>query len=340
MILRCLVILLIGVFTGQSVLANEGDQKKKTRDALLASRSYNYTLDLLSNRLVVDIQKRISNPLTALVTKFTMSSNLPEEFENYSFLKISKAITASNTNLKMIRCIECTTLNLEMQNGETLLKKGIVDQKELDRVLAQYNASNYAEINLSLIGSNLTLILVIYERKDNSIIYTSETTSPVYSIRDDGIIFGVSVATLLVQKSGAGSMIGGKFYVGQRISRFGDVGMSFASYTSTNLKGFTSLGLMADLNINDMFEKYWRSGSFYISNTLGFATYRTNAQLFYSLGVKFKFGLIFSAFAEYSVYKVLKLKKVLIDETKDEVFVDPNKDFPKTITIGLGLDLG
>ncbi len=332
--------ILLALFVGtRPSFADDIDHKKKARDALLASRSYNYTLNLLSEQLTADVAAKVKSPVSAVITKFTMSSNLPEEFENYSLLKIVEALAKADSKLKLIKCIECLTVNMEMHNGEVLLKKGVTDQKELDKFLTQYSANYYAELNVGLVGNSLILTMIVYSRKDNVIAYSNEIASGIYSIRDDGIIFGISIASMFVQHAGAGSLIGGQFYVGQRIARFGDVGFNFSSYTSSTVKSISGLGLMVDLNLNDMTGNYWKVGSLLITNSLGFASYRSNAQVNYSLGVKFKFGLIFHAFIEYALYQVLKFKDVEAPANQPFV-IDPNKNFPQSIILGLGLDLG
>lgn len=330
---RLLVFLLFSY--GTLAFSEEVEQKKKIKDAFLASRSYSYTLNILIDQLTADLQKKITSPTTAAITKFTMSSNLPQEFENYTILKITQAVSRVGGQMKLMKCIECLSINMELKNEETLVKKGISDLKELDKVLNQYNAKNYAEFNLSLVGNTLILTEVIYTRADHTVVYSGEFTSGIYSIRDDGLIFGLSLGTLMPKSE---SLIGGQIYLGQRVSGLGDVGMKFLSFNSPKAGSMSGVGIMVDLSYNELFSNYWQSGSLYLTNALSFAAYKSNSQISYSLGVKYKFGLIFHTLVQYSVFKVLKLKEV--EEPEDGFVIDPNKNFPGTLFLGLGMDFG
>ncbi len=330
--------LLIFLFFSWGTLAfsEEVEQKKKIKDAFLASRSYSYTLNILVEQLTEDLRKKVSSPTNAAITKFTMSSNLPQEFENYSILKIVQAVSKSGGQVRLTKCIECLSVNMELKNEETLIKKGISDLKELEKVLTQYNVKYYSEFNLSLVGNTLILTHVIYTKTDHSVVYSNEFSSGIYSIRDDGLIFGLSLGSLMPASH---SMIGGQAYLGQRVTGLGDVGMKFLSFTSPAAGAISGVGIMVDLNINELFSSYWQTGSIYFANGLNFMAYKGNSQISYSLGVKYKFGLIFHTVLQYSLFKVLKLKEIEAPETGDFT-IDPNKNFPGALFLGLGMDFG
>lgn len=324
-------------FTSYAAFAvDKRDDRGKTKNAFLESRSFTYTLNLLLEDLTKDLKAKVSKPISSVLTKFTLSSNLPEEFDNYAAFKVVEAVS-KNDKMKLINCIECLTVHMDFHNGEYILKKGITDRKEMEKTLSSFKADAYTEVNLSLIGVNLNMLIVVYDKTSNNIIYSGEFTKPIYSVRDDGLIFGLTLGSMTVKSN---AMLGGGIYVGQRISGFGDVGINMASFSSKELKGISSVSFKLDLNFNELFENYWKVGSILFTNSLGFASYKSNAQLFYAPGLKLKFGYIFHVLFSYNIFKVLKLTTTTPVEGQAPPPVNPDANFPSSLLVGIGVDLG
>ncbi len=335
-----LVLTFLCLFHEVNGLAEDREAREKSKNLYLESRSLSYTFSLLADDFAEDLTEKVNQPLATILSKVTLSSNLPSEFENYAILKFVDAVTKTDKH-KIIKCVECDGFNIDLRNGEVLLKKGIEDKKQLTSLLDQYKASSYAEMDISLLGNNLVLNVSIYNRGNDTAFYTNQVQRQILSIRDDGLTFGIAAGTLVVSKDDTGTVVGGKLQIAQRISRFGDLGLRFSSFTSKEIKGISGMGVMVDLSYNELMQRYWSYGSLYFTNEFGMAFYKNNGQMFYSPGAKLRLGTVFYMTLSAYIFKVLKLKKPTdADTAATPSVIDDKKDFPISFFLGVGVDLG
>ena len=323
----------------------QGKEKASKEEAFLNSRSFIHSVELLLTEFRKDLEADVfKKPMVSLLTSYSQSSNLSDEFRTHIIGRIVGNALAAGGGYKMVKCMECLTVRMELVNEDVVLKKGVITREENEALLKKYGATGWTEVNVSQIGSSLLLHVAIFSASGENV-FSKEYQKPVYQIRDAGAIFSLSLNYASTSKASVGGLMGGRMSLGQRIPRFGDVGLFGASYMSTTIREPLSIfGLMFDLDINDIFQKYWTIGSLLFTNDIGVAVHNKSSQLHYGPGLKFKFGSLFHIQASYDLFKGFPSAKEKAADTeatpKSDVIITPSQTLPSMFVLGFGFDLG
>jgi hypothetical protein len=340
---RALVI--ASIFLGSTTFSLFARQELTKEAAFLASRSFTHSVDLILEQMKADFSsKEFEQPRISLLTSYVQSSNLSDEFRTYVIDRVINASLVSSNGYKIVKCLECLTVRMELDNEDIHLKKGVNGHEEMQGLVKKYGVSGWTEINVIQVGSDLQLSLILFDEKGQSII-AKEYRKPVYAIRDGGAVMSLSFNFVTTEKKSVGSLMGGRLGVGQRIPRFGEVGLFGSGFMSpTIVDPLTIFGLYFDLDLNDIFQGYWRIGSLLLTHDVGIGLYNGAAQFSYAPGLKFKLGSLFHIQAGYTLFQNFasqaeKDKGAKQVEKSDQI-VKPSQTLPGMFVLGLGIDVG
>ncbi len=301
---------------------------------LLGSRSFITSINDLIANFKQDVGAILAKTRTSLITAYSQSENLSKNFKNYTLNKLEEAAIANK--LSMVKCFECMMLRVEMIRSEPHVKKGITNLTELEKYLKQYRTNSYTEIHLSYVGSELILQVEVLSGLEKTLLFTKEYRTNVYSLKEEGLIFGISaMMSYFPDKSELGGAMGGMFYLGHRMPRLAETGIYAAFVGLSNQQSFASVGLFLDLDVNDIFKSYWSLGILYFSTRFGASLYRDETNFHGAAGLKMSLFTIYHIFVDYQYNLKIGDQKVLADE-----FRYLKKSFPASINIGMGLDFG
>ena len=338
------VLMVVWVFFSISSVSN-GKEKPTKEEVFLSSRSFIHSIDLLLEEFQKDLASDVfKKPTISLLTSYSQSSNLSEEFRTHIIARIVGNALATGSGYKPVKCLECLTVRMELVNEDVVVKKGVNSREEIQELLKKYSATGWTEINVSQIGDSLLFHISMFSAS-GEILFSKEYRKPIYQIRDAGAVFSLAVNFASTTKSSVGGLMGGRLSLSQRVPRFGDVGLFGASYTSTTIREPLSIfGLMFDLDINDAFQSYWTIGSLLFTNDIGIAVHNKSSQIQYAPGIKMKIGSMFHIKASYSMFKGVPSKKQKETDAgmpdRNDVIVKPSETLPGMFVLGLGMDVG
>ncbi len=322
-----------------------GKEKATKEEAFLNSRSFIHSVDLLLEDFKKDLESDVfKRPMVSLLTSYTQSSNLSDEFRTHIVGRIVGNALAAGGGYKMVKCMECLTVRMELSNEDILLKKGVNTREEIQELMKKYSATGWTEVTVSQIGSSLLLHIGVFTASGENV-FSKEYQKPVYHIRDAGAVFSLDMNFASPKKSSVGGLMGGRLSLGQRVPRFGDVGIFGSSYFSATIREPLSIfGLMFDVDLNDSFQSYWTIGSLLFTNDIGVAVHNQSSQVLYAPGLKFKFGSLFHLRASYNMFKGFPSQKQKEEDEKTaektDVIAKPSETLPAMIVLGLGIDIG
>jgi hypothetical protein len=305
---------------------------------ILGSRSFIVSIDDLMKQFKKDTASLVDKTNKTVVTGYTQSKNLASSFKSYTLKSIEAAANDGKISFHTVPCLECLGLRVEMIKGDVHVKKGITNIEELDKILNKYSTKSYTEINLSYVGSLLILQITVFNGFDNTILFSKKYKTRVYSLKEEGLIFGLSgLATSFNDREDLAGSYGGRLYLGHRMPSIGEVGIYLSllsvGESSTLMK---NAGMFFDLDLNDMFESYWSLGILYFTNNLGVSLYKTATHPHYSAGFKLSIFTLYHLFLNYKFnFKVGGGK-----EKFEDILIKGSDPIPPSLSFGFGFDFG
>ena len=229
------------------------DDKNKEIYNILGSRSFTISIKDLLEQFKKDVPSIVSKTDKTIITGYTQSENLSASFKNYTIKALEEVAVDNKPSLNIIQCLECLSLRVEVIRGQNHVKKGITNLEELNNFLKQYSSNSYTEINLAYVGSSLVLQITIYSGVERTILFSKKYQSKVYSLKEEGLIFGLSgVVSTFIKRSNLGPSFGGKLYLGHRMPSIGEVGTYASLVSISNNQTQANAGMFLDLDMNDI----------------------------------------------------------------------------------------
>ncbi len=307
-------------------------------DESIHKRAFVLAVEDLMRAFMVDKAEIEKKTNRALVIGYSQTPNLPQDVQNTVLQRLEEAGALAPNPINLPRCIECLTVQAEIEDGDIYIKRGVTKSEDLEKYFAKYTAKAYASINLSFVGDKLILHLSIYNATDRNVIFSKTYDAFLKRILDEEVTFGVSVGLMTPKDANIAPLVGGGFSVGQYIAGVGNIGLSAGSFSNSDKNSISIFGVFANFNLNETFGRYWRFGYLTFTSNLGFAMVNSQIQLNAAPGLQLNLGTIFHFNVTYGINK----KQGALNPAAPPVAkatIDPNKDIPPYIAMAVGIDL-
>jgi hypothetical protein len=274
----------------------------------------------------------------SLIVGYTQTPNLPDDLQNVVLKQVEETAVVAPFSINLPRCLECLTITAEIEDGDIFVKRGVSNSEELEKYVKKYKVTTYTTLTLSYYSDSVTLQISIYNAADHNVIFAKNYSSAIKVVPEKGFTVGLNVGTLTFKDETIDHMIGGSLSLGQYVDGLGNIGLSGGSYSNQQKNSVSLFGLFTNMNLNDMAGRYWALGYVSFTLNLGFLMIKSNSQLNATPGLQFNLGHIFNFHVRYGINKKIGTLTSKAETLKAGA-IDPAKNVPSYMQIGLGIDL-
>jgi hypothetical protein len=297
------------------------------------------SIDVLTSYLEKDLGELSEVTKKLAIVHYSQSDSLPASAQNYLMKRIEN-IADTNKSVRVIQCVECTSLRAEAVGDEVFIKKGITDENELRAVLRDLDVKTYGDVNLTHTNRSMRLQISMLDA-DSTVRWTREYQTPTSSFSESPWQVGGGIEAVNYSDSALGSPGAVRAYVGQRLFGLGAVGLSGAAIQKNKvIPGANVVSAYLDLNHNEFFGSHWRYLQLSYLAELGITDFNAQQQLTESFGVKLKFGQYFTFRTAYRMHQSMAKGDggSIYDENGQEV-MKSGQALPSQMIFGLGIEV-